>query len=61
MSLRERESTSITPVKYFCKDNIFIICDGNHLYNTRIYSVVDSGFSAVQEKCQKVIAVKVER
>jgi hypothetical protein len=68
VSLRQPESTSKTRVKGFCKGNVDYffniletICDENQLDETGIYNADENGFSTVQKKCQKVIAVKVKR
>jgi hypothetical protein len=42
-------------------DILETICDENRLDATRIYNFDESGFSRVQEKCQKVVTVKVKR
>jgi hypothetical protein len=68
LSLRQPESTSVTRVKGFCKENVShffdtleTICDENQLDATRIYNVDESEFFTLQKKFQKEIAVKGKR
>jgi hypothetical protein len=68
LSLTQPVNTSMTWAKGFCRQNVNhlfdifeTICDENQLDATRIYNVDESGFSAVQKKCQKVIALKKKK